>query len=236
MSSQLILVVEESERTRAFLAEQLAADGYEVLLAESRRHALALLGTHRPQLVLADLNGHTLGLLDAVRSGAGLAGEIDPRTPIIVLTARADELARVRVFDRGGDDVVAKPFSYPELRGRIRALLRRAHEPRAQAVSRVGALTVNHLTREVRVGERPVSLAGKEFALLHALIADPTRVYTREELLREVWGLNRQARTRTLDSHAFRLRTRVAAAEPGRPWVINVWGIGYRLCNSEVKR
>jgi len=236
MSSQLILVVEESERTRAFLAEQLAADGYEVLLAESRRHALALLGTHRPQLVLADLNGQTLGLLDAVRSGAGLGGEIDPHTPIIVLTARADELARVRVFDRGGDDVVAKPFSYPELRGRIRALLRRAHEPRAQAVSRVGALTVNHLTREVRVGERPVSLAGKEFALLHALIADPTRVYTREELLREVWGLNRQARTRTLDSHAFRLRTRVAAAEPGRPWVINVWGIGYRLCNSEVKR
>ena len=236
MSSQLILVVEESERTRAFLAEQLAADGYEVLLAESRRHALALLGTHRPQLVLADLNGHTLGLLDAVRSGAGLAGEIDPHTPIIVLTARADELARVRVFDRGGDDVVAKPFSYPELRGRIRALLRRAHEPRAQAVSRVGALTVNHLTREVRVGERPVSLAGKEFALLHALIADPTRVYTREELLREVWGLNGQARTRTLDSHAFRLRTRVAAAEPGRPWVINVWGIGYRLCNSEVRR
>ena len=236
MSSQLILVVEESERTRAFLAEQLAADGYEVLLAESRRHALALLGTHRPQLVLADLNGQTLGLLDAVRSGAGLGGEIDPHTPMIVLTARADELARVRVFDRGGDDVVAKPFSYPELRGRIRALLRRAHEPRAQAVSRVGALTVNHLTREVRVGERPVSLAGKEFALLHALIADPTRVYTREELLREVWGLNRQARTRTLDSHAFRLRTRVAAAEPGRPWVINVWGIGYRLCNSEVKR
>ena len=236
MSSQLILVVEESERTRAFLAEQLAADGYEVLLAESRRHALALLGTHRPQLVLADLNGHTLGLLDAVRSGAWLAGEIDPHTPIIVLTARADELARVRVFDRGGDDVVAKPFSYPELRGRIRALLRRAHEPRAQAVSRVGALTVNHLTREVRVGERPVSLAGKEFALLHALIADPTRVYTREELLRDVWGLNGQARTRTLDSHAFRLRTRVAAAEPGRPWVINVWGIGYRLCNSEVKR
>ena len=236
MSSQLILVVEESERTRAFLAEQLAADGYEVLLAESRRHALALLGTHRPQLVLADLNGHTLGLLDAVRRGAGLAGEIDPHTPIIVLTARADELARVRVFDRGGDDVVAKPFSYPELRGRIRALLRRAHEPRAQAVSRVGALTVNHLTREVRVGERPVSLAGKEFALLHALIADPTRVYTREELLRDVWGLNGQARTRTLDSHAFRLRTRVAAAEPGRPWVIKVWGIGYRLCNSEVRR
>ena len=139
MSSQLILIVEESEHTRAFLAEQLAADGYEVLLADSRRHALALLGTHRPQLVLADLNGQTLGLLDAVRRGDGPVGEFDPHTPMIVLTARADELARVRVFDRGGDDVVAKPFSYPELRGRIRALLRRAHEPPTHAGSAASA-------------------------------------------------------------------------------------------------
>ena len=236
MSSHLILIVEENESTRAFLADQLAADGYEILLADSRRHALHLLATHRPQLVLADINGHTLGLLDAVRGGVGLAGEIDPHTPLIVLTSRADELERVRVFDRGGDDVVAKPFSYPELRGRIRALLRRAHRPRPALVSRVGALTVNHLTREVRVGEQPVSLAAKEFALLQALIVDPTRVYTRQELLREVWGLNGQARTRTLDSHAFRLRRKLAATEPGRALVINVWGVGYRLCNSEVRR
>ena len=104
--------------------------------------------------MLADINGQTLGLLDAVRGGEGLAGEIDPHTPLIVLTARADELTRVRVFDRGGDDVVAKPFSYPELRGRIRALLRRAHQRPPARVSRVGALTVDHLTREVRVGER----------------------------------------------------------------------------------
>ena len=115
VSPHLILLVEEDASTRAFLADQLAADGYEIVLAESRRHALHLLATHRPELVLADINGHTLGLLDAVRRGAGLAGEIDPHTPMIVLTARADELTRVRVFDRGGDDVVAKPFSYPEL-------------------------------------------------------------------------------------------------------------------------
>ena len=236
MSSHLILIVEENQSTRAFLADQLAADGYEILLADSRRHALHLLATHRPQLVLADINGHTLGLLDAVRRGRGLAGEIDPHTPLIVLTSRADELERVRVFDRGGDDIVAKPFSYPELRGRIRALLRRAHRPRPALVSRVGALSVNHLTREVRVGEQPVSLAAKEFALLQALIADPTRVHTRQDLLREVWGLNGQARTRTLDSHAFRLRRKLAATEPGRALVINVWGVGYRLCNSEVRR
>ena len=133
MNSHLILIVEEHEATRAFLADQLTCDGYEILLANSRRHALHLLSSHHPQLVLADINGETLGLLDAVRGGEGLAGEIDPNTPLIVLTARTDELARVRVFDRGGDDVVAKPFSYPELRGRIRALLRRAYDARTRA-------------------------------------------------------------------------------------------------------
>ena len=179
MSSQLILVVEESERIRAFLAEQLAADGYEVMLAESRRHALALLGTHRPQLVLADLNGHTLGLLDAVRSGAGLAGEIDPHTPMIVLTSRAGELERVRVFDRGGDDVVSKPFSYPELRGRIRALLRRTYDPHVTPVTRIGALTVDRRARAVSVAGRPVKVSAKEYELLVALAGEPTRVLTK---------------------------------------------------------
>jgi DNA-binding response OmpR family regulator len=236
VSPHLILIVEENASTRAFLADQLAADGYEILLADGRRHALHLLASHRPQLVLADLNGQTLGLLDAVRSGAGPAGEIDPTTPMIVLTAHADELARVRVFDRGGDDVIAKPFSYPELRGRIRALLRRACEPRPTRISQVGALTVDHLAREVRVRDRPVDLSAKEYALLRALIADPSRVRTREELLRGVWGLSVEARTRTLDSHAFRLRKKLAAAEPDRRLVINVRAVGYRLCDREVRR
>ena len=100
MSAHLILVVEEDAATRAFLADQLAADGYEIALAENRRHALLLLATRRPQLVLADKRP-TLGLLDAVRTGEGLAGEIDPTTPMIVLTARADELARVSDGPRG---------------------------------------------------------------------------------------------------------------------------------------
>ena len=100
---------------------------------------------------------------------------------------------------------VAKPFSYPELRGRIRALLRRAHERPPARVSRAGALTVNHLTREVRVGEQPVELAAREYELLRALIADPTRVFTREELLRDVWG------TATFGAHANARLARVSA-------------------------
>jgi DNA-binding response OmpR family regulator len=179
MHSHLILIVEEDRATRSFLADQLVADGYRILLAETRQHALHLLAEHQPQLVLADINGQTLGLLDAVRSGDGLAGAIDPNTPLIVLTSRADELDRVRVFDRGGDDVVAKPFSYPELRGRIRALLRRACETHAILVTCVGALTVHHSAREVRVGDQQIELAPKEFELLQTLIADPTRVLTK---------------------------------------------------------
>ncbi len=111
MSPHQILIVEESDATRAFLSHELAADGYQVLLAASRRQALNVLAAHRPALVVADLNGQTLSLLDAVRDGTGLAGEIDPATPMIILTAHADELARVRVFERGGDDIVCKPFS-----------------------------------------------------------------------------------------------------------------------------
>jgi DNA-binding response OmpR family regulator len=230
MNPHLILIVEEDRATRSFLGDQLVADGYEILLAENRQHALHLLAAHQPQLVLADINGQTLGLLDAVRSGDGLAGEIDPNTPLIVLTTRANELERVRVFDRGGDDIVQKPFSYPELRGRIRVLLRRAYEPRPTPVSRVGALTVNHRTREVRVGDRQVALAAKEFGLLQTLIAEPTRVFTKEELLRSVWGY--RTPSRTVDSHACRLRRKLASAD--RRLVIAVWGVGYRLCDPAV--
>lgn len=230
MNSHLILIVEEDSATRSFLADQLVADGYEILLAENSQHALHLLAAHRPQLVLADINGQTLGLLDAVRTGDGLAGEIDPNTPMIVLTSRANELERVRVFDRGGDDIVQKSFSYPELRGRIRVLLRRAYEPRPTPVSRVGALTINHRTREVRVGDRQVALAAKEFGLLQTLIAEPTRVFTKEELLRTVWGY--RTPSRTVDSHACRLRQKLAS--PDRRLVIAVWGVGYRLCDPAV--
>ena len=232
MSSHLILVVEEDPASRAFLADNLTSDGYEVVVAEDRRHALGLLTTCRPQLVLVDINGQSLGLLDAVRKGDGLAGEVDPETPIIVLTARADELSRVRVFDRGGDDVVSKPFSYPELLGRIRALLRRSYEPRHAPVARVGTVTVDHRTREVRVGEQRVALAAKEFALLQTLIADPTRVYTKHELMRDVWGYRGETRSRTLDSHAARLRKKLDAAGAGRRTVICVRGVGYRFCDE----
>jgi DNA-binding response OmpR family regulator len=233
MNSCLILIVEEDTVTRSFLADQLVADGYRILLAQTRQHALHLLAEHRPQLLLADINGQTLGLLDAVRNSDGLASKIDPNTPMIILTARAHELDRVRVFDHGGDDVVPKPFSYPELRVRVRALLRRVHDRQQAPVSQVGAVTVDHRAREVRLNGQRVQLAAKEFELLQTLIAEPTRVFTRQELLRNVWGYTTPT-SRTVDSHACRLRKKLS--NPDQPLVINVWGQGYRLINPAPAR
>ena len=148
--------------------------------------------------------------------------------PLIVLTARGDELARVRFFDRGSDDVVSKPFSYPELRARVRALLRRSHGHLRRPVIEVGALRIDAIARAVRVGETTIDLAAKEYDLLVHLAGEPTRLFTKAELLRDVWGFRAQGRTRTLDTHACRLRNKLTDAGHGR-FIENVWGVGYRL-------
>jgi DNA-binding response OmpR family regulator len=228
-----ILIAEEDAATREFLADNLTADDYDVLVADDKPSALAKLDAKRPDLVVCDVNGDTLDLLDAVRSADGVAGRIEPDTPLIVLTAQADEIARVRYFDRGSDDVIAKPFSYAELRARIRVLLHRAHHGPAAGRLRVGPLTIDPTSREVRVDGARVELSQKEFALLRALASEPTRVWTKRELLRDVWGYRADGRTRTLDSHACRLRHKLAAH--GCRFVINVWGVGYRLVDGDTR-
>ena len=109
-----VLIADEDDLTRA-LVDNLAADRYHVRIADSREKALAILSVESPDVIIVDVNGKTLDLIDAIRAGDGLAGRIDPDTPLIVLTSRADELDRIRALDRGGDDVLSKPFSYPEL-------------------------------------------------------------------------------------------------------------------------
>ena len=121
---------------------------------------------------------------------------------------------------------MGKPFHYPELAARVAAVLRRRNGGR-QGPIRVGELVVDSATRRVRVGDREVKLANKEFALLRALAAEPRRVFTKDELLRDVWGFRSQGRTRTLDSHASRLRRKLDPE--GCRFVFNCWGVGYRL-------
>jgi len=120
------------------------------------------------------------------------------------------------------------------VRGRIRALLRRAYEAHPKPVTRIDSLAIDHHAREAAVAGRPVKLAAKEFELLRCLASEPTRVFTKQELLRDVWGYRAGERSRTVESHAARLRAKLAAAGPGRRLVINVWSIGYRLIDGEL--
>jgi DNA-binding response OmpR family regulator len=204
--STALLLAEPQPDTRGFLERHLRNDGFQVVGEEVR-----------PDLVL-------LGNTAALEEYRARHGDV----PVIVLgDPESDAVDRVRALDRGCDDFLARPFVYEELLARIRAVLRRTL-PAAHETRHAGPIAADLATRCVTVGGRPITLAGKEYELLLKLMTDPTKVFTKEQLLREVWGFRSLGRTRTLDSHASRLRRKLAAAAPG-PFVLNVWGVGYRL-------
>jgi DNA-binding response OmpR family regulator len=230
-----ILVVEDHRATRVFLADNLTADGFEVLEADCASDARRLLQRSFPDLAIVDLglpDGDGLELLAHVRGADRAASRLDPDLPMLVLSGRVTELDRLRGFRRGCDDYVVKPFSYFELSARMRALLRRTKRRPESGRMRIGSLELDPLSRQVWLSGEPVALSKKEYALLRALAGDPTRVFTREELLRGVWGFQAMGTTRTLDSHAFRLRQKLNRA--GDRFVVNVWGVGYRLVDGSV--
>ena len=230
-----LLLVEDDPVVRTFLADNLTADGFAVLVADSLRDGMRVLEYSGPDLAIVDValpDGSGLDLVSAVRAADRVATRLDPSLPLIVLSGRCEELERVRSFEKGCDDFVAKPFSYGELRRRIEALLRRAQGRRRHGLLRAGELEVDPVAREVRLRGERVRVSAKEFALLLALIAEPTRVFTKEELLRDVWGYRSMGTTRTLDSHACRLRHKLGSS--GDRFVVNVWGVGYRLIDGSL--
>jgi DNA-binding response OmpR family regulator len=225
-----ILLVEDDPALSSFLLDNLHADGFIPLLAATMADGLRLLEFKRPDLVLVDLglpDGSGLDLIERVRAADGIATRLDPATPLVVLTGRADEIDRLRGFEKGADDYVVKPFSYAELRLRLLAVLRRTRLRRGGGRVRVGELEIDPASRDVWLRGELVALSQKEFALLRALAAEPTRVFTKQELLRDVWGFRSLGTTRTLDSHACRLRRKLGGA-----FVVNVWGVGYRLVDA----
>jgi DNA-binding response OmpR family regulator len=204
--STALLLAESEPNTRGFLERHLRDDGFKVVDGEVR-----------PDLVL-------LGDSAALDECRARHGDV----PVIVLgEPDSDAVDRVRALERGCDDFLVRPFAYEELLARIRAVLRRT-TPDPHEVRRAGPVEVDLATRTVTVNGTTVALAGKEYELLVKLTTDPTRVFTKEQLLREVWGFRSLGRTRTLDSHASRLRRKLSAPAPG-VFVVNVWGVGYRL-------
>lgn len=228
-----LLIVEDDDLTRAFLVEHLAADGYDPLEAATLAEALEVMEHASPCLVLSDLtlpDGSGLELVARIRAADGIASRVDPRTPVVLLTGRGTEMDRVRGFERGADDYVVKPFSYAELRLRIRSLLQRADRRPETGLSRIGELVLDPSRRTVTVRGAKVALTQKEYSLLLALAREPTRVFAKDELLKSVWGFRSAGITRTIDSHACRLRRKLGHA--GDEFVVNVWGVGYRLVDA----
>jgi DNA-binding response OmpR family regulator len=228
-----ILIVEDHCATRRFLADNLAADGYEPLEARSAADGRRMIASQCPELAILDLglpDRDGLDLLRELRESSESGGGLDSQLPVLVLSGRASELDRIRGFERGCDDYLAKPFSYGELRGRIDALLRRTRTRARLGRVRIGALELDPVARTVWLHGEHVHLSKKEYGLLRTLASDPARVFTREELLRGVWGFPTVVPTRTLDSHASRLRKKLSRGDS--TFVVNVWGVGYRLVDT----
>ncbi len=203
MAAVLLLADAEPE-TRGFLERHLPRDGFELVPAHGRF-----------DLVLAsDLEGVERWL---------------PHAPVIMLGhEESDTVDCIHALRRGCDDYMTRPFEYQELVERIRAVLRRA-APRTGEVVQAPPVRIDTRTRDVRVDGQRMQLAQKEYELLLCLAREPERVFTKAELLQDVWGYRTIGRTRTLDSHASRLRRKLREAGSTVALVENVWGVGYRL-------
>ena len=227
-----VVVCEDDAPTLELLCDHLEADRFRALPAPRPSDALRLCHYKQPDLLLLDLrlpDAPGLDVLREIRASEGAIGRYDPALPVIVLSGRGTRRTVCAGSPRAPTTISSSRSTMPELPARIRAVLRR-RDPRRDGPRRVGELFIDPSRRQVRVGDRPIELANKEFSLLRALAADPTRVFTKEELLRDVWGFRSMGRTRTLDSHASRLRRKLDP-ENGR-FVINRWGVGYRLIDG----
>jgi DNA-binding response OmpR family regulator len=235
-SHEPILIVETDADLGRWLVEQLTADAHPTRLARTAQHAGVLAGAHPPRLVvLGELDSPrgTLDLLEDIRgchledSHGQTASPWPPGLPVIVLSARTEQPDLLRAFEAGTDDFLSRSVGYLELRARLRALLRRSVSDQRGRSLQVGPLAIDTAAHAASLHGNRVELRRLEYELLLHLAADPQRVFHKHELLQAVWGYRSACTTRTLDSHASRLRRKLSAA--GERWVINVWGVGYRL-------
>jgi DNA-binding response OmpR family regulator len=226
--SSTILLVDDEDAVQKLLAYPLERDGFRVLQARDGEEALALFDGERVDLVVLDL---MLPKVDGLEVCKRLRAGSD--VPIIMLTARGDELDKVLGLELGADDYITKPFSIREFRSRVRALLRRAAAPRRPSVDgeviETADLRIDPARRFVELRGLPVQLTYVEFELLRALASNPGRVYTRESLLQALWGDSAYREPRTIDVHVRHLREKLER-EPREPeYIFTVRGVGYRF-------
>ncbi|MGB9825531.1 MAG: response regulator transcription factor [Desulfofundulus sp.] len=221
-----ILVVEDEARMRDLLRLYLEREGFSVVEAVDGRQALEKIGREEFALVILDV---MLPELDGWTVCRETRRTKD--VPIIMLTARGEEIDRLTGFELGADDYVVKPFSPRELVMRIKALLRRVSPQSAESkeILTFPGLTINHPARRVEVAGQQVALTPKEYDLLYFLASQAGRVFTREQLLERVWGYDFYGDLRTVDTHIKNLREKLKKAGHGAEYLVTVWGVGYKF-------
>jgi len=222
-----ILVVDDEPSVTDLLAYNLRKALYDVQVAADGRAALRLAGEFQPDLILLDLMIPEVDGLDVCRELRKTSN-----VPVIMITARGEEIDRVIGLELGADDYVTKPFSVRELMARIKAVLRRAQNDNTEPstiISGAGNLRMDVERRAVTVAEIAIELTRLEFDLLHRLLINPGRVLTRERLLEQAWGYDYVGDTRAVDSAVKRLRAKLRAASPEADCIESVRGLGYRI-------
>jgi DNA-binding response OmpR family regulator len=222
-----ILVVDDEPSVSDLLAYNLRKAHYEISIAADGREALRRAREFRPDLILLDLMIPEVDGLDVCRE-LRKSGNV----PVIMITARGEEIDRVIGLELGADDYVTKPFSVRELMARIKAVLRRAQNETpesARILSGAGNLRMDVERRIVTIADTPIELTRLEFDLLHRLLINPGHVLTRERLLEQAWGFDYVGDTRAVDSAVKRLRAKLRAASPEADRIESVRGLGYRI-------
>ncbi|SFQ99414.1 response regulator transcription factor [Desulfoscipio geothermicus] len=221
-----ILVVEDEEPVRELLRLYLEKEGYQVEIAVDGEEALQKVPSRHPDLILLDI-------MLPKKDGWAVCREIRKQLsiPIIMLTARGEELDRVLGLEMGADDYITKPFSPREMVARVKAVLRRVHqaeEKKDAEVITLPGLIIDNAAKQVEMNGQVFSMPPKEFELLWFLAANPDRVFTREQLLQQVWDYDYLGDPRTVDTHIKRLREKLSA-HTGKRYIKTVWGQGYKF-------
>jgi DNA-binding response OmpR family regulator len=222
-TSESILIVEDESSIASFVALYLKNAGYTVRTVGKGAEALDQVSSDPPSLTILDL---MLPDIDGIEVCRRIRKTSD--VPILMLTARDEDVDKIIGLEVGADDYMTKPFNPRELVARVKSILRRSTPERRQAESAVirhGDLTVDAGRREVRVGEEEIQLAPKEFDLLWELLDHRGLVLTRDQLLERVWGYTFAGDTRTVDVHVRQLRRKLGDASP----IVTVWGVGYKV-------
>jgi DNA-binding response OmpR family regulator len=225
-SQQAILVVEDEASIASFIALYLKNAGYQVRSVATGQSALSQLAAEQPALVLLDLN---LPDIDGIEVCRRVRKSSD--VPILMLTARDEDVDKIIGLEVGADDYLTKPFNPRELVARVKTILRRAAPERRRDEGDElthGELVINSGKREVHVGETEIQLAPKEFDLLWELLDHRGLVLTRDQLLERVWGYTFAGDTRTVDVHVRQIRRKLGDASP----IVTVWGVGYKVASE----